>query len=389
MASFVAEGLVDWATPISLNISAIYSIPLVLAGLARSRRLLWLFLIALLGLTFLMYAIENGSSHAAGEMLLQNRLLSVVTMLVTALLMHALIGVLDALEKRDMQIRRQNEELEQRREQAERASTRKTLLLASVSHDVRTPLSVINLTARAIGLEADRLAINGNIPILAQQQTANAISVANLVSDVLDYSALELGRVEVHAAECELRALIKEVSQRLLPLAEVKGLQLRVEAPFDARTLRTDPVKLERVLTNLIMNAIKYTDRGSVRVSAGYGDTSEVLVYVEDTGIGVPEDQRERIFDEFARLQPSTDGSHGWGLGLPICRRLITLLKGTISVESRPGGGSVFVVRLPLSCDGDIPGQLQTSRPLPNGAHDGNFELPPGMGSSASSSLPN
>lgn len=383
VASFVVEGLVDWLTPISLNISTIYSIPLVLAGLARSRRLLWLLLIALLCMTFAMYALESGSSQAAGGVLLQNRLLSVVTMLVTAVLMHMLIRALDALEQRDVQIRRQNEELEERHKQAERVSKQKTLLLASLSHDVRTPLSVITVTARAIGSEAQRLNVEGNIPILARQQTANAISLANLVSDILDYSAFELGRVEVHPDQCEMGALLKEVSQRLLPLAQAKRLQLSVESPLDSLYLRSDPVKLERVLTNLITNAIKYTDCGSVRVSAGYSDTGEVRVCVADTGVGIAPDDRGRIFDEFARLQPSDKRSRGWGLGLPICWRLITIMKGSISVESRPGGGSTFIVQLPRSYDGILPCQSEGIRAAPSSSDSKGLGSAPRMGDSA------
>lgn len=301
-----------------------------------------------------------------GALALENRVLSAVTMLLTATLMHIWTRALDALEQRDLQIRSQNEELQRRREQTELTSKRKSLLLASLSHDIRTPLHIINLTARAISAEARRLDSSGNIPALTQQQTANAISVANLVTDILDYSAFELGHIDVHVNDCAIDDVLNQLHQRLSPLAEAKQLQLIVEAPPHSLNLRTDLVKLERVLTNVVMNAIKYTARGSVRVSAGYSDTGGVRVCVQDTGVGIPAEHRELIFDEFARLQTSAERSEGWGLGLPICRRLITLLRGTISVESQPGMGSIFIVQLPLSYDSGMSGHSDNSRAAPS-----------------------
>lgn len=362
VASMVVEVLLDWTTPIQLNVSVIYSIPLILAGLARERRLLWLLLIALLLMTFIVYAVQIRGDHIVGALVLQNRVLSAVTMLLTATLMHIWTRALDALEQRDVQIRSHNDDLERRRQETEQASKRKSLLLASLSHDIRTPLHIINLTARAISSEASRLGSAGNIPTLTQQQTANAISVANLVTDILDYSAFELGHIDVHPSDCAINGVLNQLRQRLAPLAEAKRLQLIVDAPPHSLHLRTDPVKFERVFTNLVMNAIKYTDTGSVRVSAGYKDSGGVRICVQDTGVGIPAEHRERIFDEFARLQTSAERGQSWGLGLPICRRLITLLKGTISVESSPGKGSIFIVELPLSCDSRLPVESDASR---------------------------
>lgn len=366
VASMAVEVLLDWTTPAQLNVSVIYSIPLILAGLARERRLLWLLLIVLLCMTFMVYVVQMRGDHIVGALVLRNRVLSAVTMLLTATLMHVWTRALDALEQRDLQIRSQNEELQRRREKTELASKQKSLLLASLSHDIRTPLHIINLTARAISAEARRLDSSGNIPTLTQQQTANAISVASLVTDILDYSAFELGHIDVHINDCAIDDVLNQLRQRLLPLAEAKQLQLIVDAPPHSLNLRTDLVKLERVLTNLVMNAIKYTDRGSVRVSAGYSDAGGVRVCVQDTGVGIPGEDRERIFDEFARLQTTAERSQSWGLGLPICRRLITLLKGTISVESQPGMGSIFIVELPLSFDGGMPGHSDNSRAVPS-----------------------
>jgi signal transduction histidine kinase len=379
VAGVLAAGLaavlvaVDWATWIELNEAILYPLPLVLAAMARSRRLVWGLALFLVGTTFAVYAVQIGPGvFSPGEPFFINRVLVAVTMVLTAGLLHAWTLALEVLDeqRRSLQaqneqldaanrelfscqaeITRQNEELDRRRREAEEASGRKTRLLRSVSHDMRTPLTAINLMAEVIRRTADDPALAARVPSLAQRLQANARALGDLVSDVLDASALETGRVELHETEFALDELLAEECRRSLPLAQVKGLSLASEPVVPPVQIRADRVKLARVLSNLVGNAIKFTEAGGVTLAAGLTPDGFALIRVCDTGVGIAREALDRIFDEFAQVRgPGRDRADGWGLGLPICRRLAELMGGSITVESQPGRGSVFTVRLPPSC---------------------------------------
>ena len=368
-----AEVLFDWVTHIQLNVSIIYSIPLVLAALSRRRQLLWSLLVMLQCMLFAVYIAQIGpGAFSLHEPFFRNRVLSSITILITATLLHVWTRALDKLDERDgvlqdqnirlqsayrelegyqRQIERHSQELEQRRAEAEAASERKTTLLATLSHDIRSPLSAISYTAKAIELTVASAGYSGNVTILAKQLSANTASVANLISDILDFSALELGRVELHPSDFALEDLIREECRVLLPLAQAKQLRLIAEPMRRALRLHADRVKLGRVLANLIVNAIKYTKQGFVRVEAGCTNEGGAWLRVHDSGIGILCSDRERIFDEFAQLHdPRSERGKGYGLGLSICRKLITMMGGTIGVESSSTAGSVFIVCLPSTC---------------------------------------
>ena len=374
MALAAVEVAVDWVTWIELNEAIVYTLPLVLAAMARNRRLLWGLTLFLVGTTFAVYAMQIGpGAFSLGEPFFVNRLLAAVTVLLTAGLLHA--GTL-ALEKLDEQshalkvhnerldaanrellrcqaeITRQNEELDRRRREAEEASGRKTRLLASVSHDIRSPLSAINLTAEVIRLTADDPELAAKVPGLAQRLQANARALGDLVADVLDISSLESGRVELHESEfAALHEVLAGECRRLLPLAQAKNLALTADPVVPPVRVRADRVKLTRVLSNLVTNAIKFTEAGGVSLAAGLTPERAVVIRVRDTGVGISPESRDRIFDEWAQLdRPGHDRADGWGLGLAICRRLVGLMGGAITVESQLNRGSVFSVCLPPSC---------------------------------------
>jgi signal transduction histidine kinase len=139
--------------------------------------------------------------------------------------------------------------------------------------------------------------------------------------------------------------------ERLLPLAQAKGLTLIAESPESAVRLRTDRIKLIRILSNLVGNAIKFTQTGRVTVAAMLAGNGSPLIRVTDTGIGMASEDLVRIFDEYGQLgNPERDSNKGWGLGLPICTRLAAAMGGKIEVESEPGRGTTFIVQLPASC---------------------------------------
>jgi signal transduction histidine kinase len=241
-------------------------------------------------------------------------------------------------------------ELELRRREAEEAAVRKTRFLASVSHDIRTPANAINLMAEVIKRTASTPEFASQIPVLAGKLQANALSLVELVSDVLDLARYDTGKIELQESEFSLGEVLNAEVVQLLPLAQEKGIALTIEALAQPIWLRTDVVKLGRVLGNLIGNAIKFTDSGTVTVAAGLAENRSVWIRVTDTGIGMPAHELPRIFDEFAQLRnPERDRNKGTGMGLAICHRLVTVLGGTIAVASEPGSGTTFSVNLPAS----------------------------------------
>jgi len=364
---------VDWITWIELNEAIVYSLPLVLAAMARSRRLLWVMTFLLFGTIFAVYAVQiQPGVFSCREPLFINRVLAAVTLLITAGLLHVWTVALDALDEQGLalkahneqldsanrqlhckqeEISHKNEELERLRREAEEASGRKTRLLASVSHDMRSPLQVLNLTAELILRTADDQALTGEVSEWAQLLQTNALGLADLVSDVLDISSIESGRVELRESEFSVEELLAEECRQMLPLAQAKNITLVAESSAPATWIRTDRVKLARILSNLISNALKFTESGGVTLSSCFTPERDVLIRVQDTGIGISTQHLVRIFDEFAQLpNPERDSPKGWGLGLAICRRLIELLGGTITVESQLNHGTAFSVRLPSSC---------------------------------------
>jgi PAS domain S-box-containing protein len=242
-------------------------------------------------------------------------------------------------------------ELDIRRREAEEASVRKTRFLASVSHDIRTPVNAINLMAEVIRRAADNPAVASQIPHLVQRLQANALALVELVSDVLDISRFDSGKVDLQETEFSLGELLAEEGRQLSPLAQDKNLRLVVEPPERPLWLRTDRVKLARVIGNLVGNAIKFTEAGSVCLSAALTPDRHVQIRVSDTGPGIAAEHLPHIWDEFAQLRnPARDREKGTGLGLAISKRMVEVMGGSIEVESTVNVGSVFTVTLPPSC---------------------------------------
>jgi signal transduction histidine kinase len=367
------EVYIDQTTWIELNVSILYILPLILLLPSRNRPLIWGMALFLVSMTFIVY-FEQISPRAFSvvEPFFVDRLLSAVTVLSTAALLHARTLALDKIDaqserlkerndqielanreliKNREMIAQQNTELDRRRREAEQASGRKTRLLASASHDIRTPVSSINLMAELIRQTAEDPALATEIPGLAQRLQANAQSLVELLSDILDISSFDSGRVELRESEFSLNDLLAEECIRLRPLAHAKSLQLIVEPSNPPIWLRTDRVKLDRILSNLVSNAIKFTQTGQVTVTANRSPDCDVLIGVRDTGTGIAAENLGRIFDEFTQLDNAKhDRLKGSGLGLAICRRIIAVIGGEITVKSQPNVGSTFAVRLPPSC---------------------------------------
>ena len=239
-------------------------------------------------------------------------------------------------------------ELDVRRREAEEASVRKTRFLAAVSHDIRTPANAISLLAELIRRTANNPALVAEVPELAREMHESAMSLVNLLGDVLDVARFDSGKIEIQESDVSLGEMLGEEFRRMQPLAREKGLSFDFRPPPEPLVVRADRIKLSRVFGNLLGNAIKFTESGSVRLEACRRGDGWADVRVIDTGIGIAPEQQRHIFDEFFQLgNPERDRNKGTGLGLAICKRLVDAMGGRLAVDSAPGRGSTFTVSLP------------------------------------------
>lgn len=242
---------------------------------------------------------------------------------------------------------------------AEAAMLAKSEFLASMSHEIRTPLNgILPLLDIVLGTELSP----------AQREylvTANASAkeLLRIVDDILDYSKAEAGKLDLESVSINIRDLVDSVKRLLEKPAEAKGLAMRAVVDPDVRpVVRGDPMRVRQILTNLMSNAIKFTQRGgvSVRVSKRSDTDSqhELLFAVRDTGIGLAADAAARLFQPFTQADASVTRRYGGtGLGLTICKKLVDLMGGRIGVRSEPGRGSVFWFTVPFEkMPGDIAG---------------------------------
>jgi signal transduction histidine kinase len=237
-------------------------------------------------------------------------------------------------------------ELEEKAEALRRASDMKTRFISNVSHELRTPISSILTLSRLL---LDR--VDG--PLNAEQEKQvlfirkSGEALQELIDDLLDLAKIESGRVEVLPARFSVAGLFGVLRGMLRPLRGHEGVALVFEGAEGLPELFTDEGKLSQVLRNLVSNALKFTPRGEVRVSAALGPEDTVVFSVRDTGIGISPEDQERIFEEFVQVKgPHQKGVKGTGLGLPLSRRLAELLGGSLTVESQPGQGSTFHARV-------------------------------------------
>jgi PAS domain S-box-containing protein len=233
---------------------------------------------------------------------------------------------------------------------AERANDDKSLFLANVSHEIRTPLTtMLGTTELLMDTPLDPL----QEKFLATINRSGERLLA-LVNDILDFSNLEAGMARADEVEVDVRAVVMEVAGRFRTAAQRQGLDYQVAVDASVPPVLTgDPARLARVLTNLLDNAVKFTDQGwvhtSVRVAGAVHGRVDVQLLVEDSGIGMTHEHQGRLFDSFSQADASITRKYaGTGLGLGLCKQLVTLMRGSISVESSPAG-SAFSVVLPLA----------------------------------------
>jgi signal transduction histidine kinase len=242
-----------------------------------------------------------------------------------------------------------NEALEARSAEAEAANRAKAEFLASMSHELRTPLN-------AIGGYVDLLQAGIQGGLTEPQRTSierirrNAQHLLVLITDILNFAKVEAGRIELRIADVPLDPLIGELERTVAPLVEAKRLAFLSRHDPQARLLG-DPDRVHQILLNLLGNAVKYTDPGGQLSLDAALDGGRVLIRVRDTGLGIPADQLEAIFDPFVQLRraPGDVMPEGVGLGLSISRDLARAMGGDLTVESEPGAGSVFTLVMPAA----------------------------------------
>jgi CheY-like chemotaxis protein/anti-sigma regulatory factor (Ser/Thr protein kinase) len=227
--------------------------------------------------------------------------------------------------------------------EAEQANRAKTVFLASVSHDLRQPLHAMGLVLGALS----RAGLNERQQALLQQAQGSALATGDMLGTLLDFSKVDAGVVQPQAQPFNLQRLLHKLERELAPVAEAKGLVFRVRDT--SLVIHSDPNLVELILRNLLLNAIRYTERGGVLLGCRRRGC-RVSVEVWDTGIGIPASQHEAVFREFHQLgNPERDRSKGLGLGLAIVQGLARALQVSVSLGSRVGAGTVFRLTLPLS----------------------------------------
>ncbi|WP_165842773.1 glucokinase [Phenylobacterium deserti] len=236
-------------------------------------------------------------------------------------------------------------ELREARNAAEAANRTKSAFLATMSHEIRTPLNGVLGMVQAIAFDELSTIQRERLDIIRQ----SGESLLAILNDILDLSKIEAGQLELEEVDFDLRTLLLGAHAAFTALANKKGLSftLQVEDGSDG-TYRGDPTRLRQILYNVVSNALKFTEAGEVRVSAGYAE-GELRLTVADTGIGVDPARLPALFDRFTQADTSTTRQYGGtGLGLAICRELAMMMGGSIAAESAVGQGTTVVFRAPM-----------------------------------------
>ena len=255
------------------------------------------------------------------------------------------------------ELKETHNELEAARRNAESASKAKSEFLANMSHEIRTPINGV-LGMNEILL---RSPLTENQRRCAHTIRNSVEALLQIINDILDFSKIEAGKLELAFASFNLRDLIEDIAQLFAENAQRKGLELNVFGPALSDTqFIGDAGRIRQIITNLIGNAIKFTEEGEVVVRFSTADgvdkrVRKVTIQVQDTGIGISDSAQQRIFESFTQADSSTERRFGGtGLGLSISTQLVEMMDGEIRVDSAPGKGSMFTVTLPLEKDDEI-----------------------------------
>lgn len=272
-------------------------------------------------------------------------------------LKHAQDELEERVEQRTRQLRREIAEREVVQQsllnaklQAEESSRAKSAFLANMSHELRTPLNAILGYSEMLEEDAEERSDQGAASDLRKIQSAGH-HLLSLISDILDLSKIEAGRVELTFEAIPIEAIVNDVSATIHPLARKQGNIFSVEMDDPSSLVRVDAIKFRQALLNLLSNACKFTVNGKVTLRVHHAVEDRIsctLWEVEDTGIGIAKDDQEKLFAAFTQVDSSATRRHGGtGLGLAISQKLVEMMGGWISVDSEPELGSTFCIHLP------------------------------------------
>jgi signal transduction histidine kinase len=267
-----------------------------------------------------------------------------------------------------------NKRLEEAQQKAERASQAKSIFLSNMSHELRTPLNVvIGYTSTML----DMPGMYGHTPLPPAYRSDvqlikdNGYYLLGLINDILDLSKIEAGKLELHRTSVDLTELFRGIISTSIGLVKDKPLQIRPDFPDNLPRVWADPTRVRQIILNLMSNAIKFTQTGSVTLHAHVADQN-VVVSVVDTGIGISEKALGLIFDRFQQAEGDTDKQYGGtGLGLDISRQLARMHGGELTVQSTVGRGSTFAFALPILVEQHVEepealSRLTSVKPLPS-----------------------
>jgi signal transduction histidine kinase len=262
------------------------------------------------------------------------------------------------------------DDIQKKSSQLAEASQHKSQFLANMSHELRTPLNAIIGVGEMLREDAE--ALKQDLEPLDRVLGAGRHLLA-LINDILDLSKIEAGRMELNLASFSLAPVIDEVVKTIEPLAAKNGNQVAVRCDGEIGTMHADQMRLRQTLLNLMSNANKFTEKGTITVAAHQGQQNGrdwITLAVTDTGIGMTAEQMGKLFQEFAQASSSTASKYGGtGLGLVISRRFCQMMGGDITVESEVGRGSTFTIRLARIVD--TPKEVVAANP----AHTGEAAL--------------
>ncbi|MBN2861045.1 MAG: response regulator [Sphaerochaetaceae bacterium] len=281
------------------------------------------------------------------------------------------------LEMQTDELTEQNTELEMQKRQLDEASRLKTNFLSNMSHELRTPLNSVIALSGVLGRK-----LSGKVPSeefsYLEIIERNGKQLLMMINDILDISRIEAGREEIEISTFNADTVITEVLSMIQPQALEHNVKLLHESSDDAITVQSDMDKIRHILQNLVGNAVKFTENGTVTVrSKRHQD--EMIISIVDTGIGIPEEHLPYIFDEFRQADGSTFRRFGGaGLGLAIAKKYAILLEGDVTVQSSPGIGSEFTLTLPILCGHTSDTHDQSITPLGTRHSIASRQLPDG-----------
>ncbi len=254
------------------------------------------------------------------------------------------------LKQTEIELSKAMEEAQKARAVAEEASNAKSMFLANMSHELRTPMNAIIGYSEMLLEEAQCSEQNAYVKDLLKIRSS-AVHLLSLINEILDLSKIEAGRMELCLEEIHLPSVINDVINSIKPIADKNANILSVDYAEILPPMKTDSIKLYQILSNLLSNAGKFTHLGRINFKVDVeheGNSDWVIFRVHDTGIGMSKDQVDKVFDAFTQADNSTTRKYGGtGLGLTISRKFCEMMGGSIDIQSEPGAGSTFTVRLP------------------------------------------